>query len=141
MDRAYISAKNAVDKVLSMEPNNLKAGRILERIRRNEEQSLSRLKIAEAFYREGQKKAAIEAYRDALALNVYLPEAHLGIAKAFEKEKYYYNAIDHYTAYVNLIDISKIEDKEKYTNKIEKLKIKVAEIEARKQFVKKYSNM
>ncbi|MEI8388980.1 MAG: tetratricopeptide repeat protein [bacterium] len=141
MDRAYISAKNAVDKVLSMEPNNLKAGRILERIRRNEEQSLSRMKIAEAFYRDGQKKAAIEAYRDALALNVYLPEAHLGIAKAFEKEKYYYNAIDHYTAYVNLIDISKIEDKEKYTNKIEKLKIKVAEIEARKQFVKKYSNM
>ena len=114
MDRAYISAKNAVDKVLSMEPNNLKAGRILERIRRNEEQSLSRMKIAEAFYRDGQKKAAIEAYRDALALNVYLPEAHLGIAKAFEKEKYYYNAIDHYTAYVNLIDISKIEDKEKF---------------------------
>ena len=47
------------------------------------------MKIAEAFYREGQKKAAIEAYRDALALNVYLPEAHLGIAKAFEKEKYF----------------------------------------------------
>jgi len=141
MDRAYISAKNAADKVLSMEPNNLKARRILERIRKNEDQSVSRLKVAEAFYREGQKKAAIEAYRDALNLNVYLPEAHLGIAKAFEKEKYYYNAIDHYTAYVNLIDISKIDDKEKYTNKIEKLKKKVADIEARKQFIKKYTTM
>ena len=141
MDRAYISAKNAVDKVLSMEPNNLKARRIIERIRRNEDQSISRMKVAEAFYREGQKKAAIEAYRDALALNVYLPEAHLGIAKAFEQQKYYYNAIDHYTAYVNLIDISKIDDKEKYTNKIEKLKKKVTGIESRKQFIKKYSNM
>jgi len=140
MNRAYISAKNAADKVLSTEPTNLKARRILERIRKNEDQSVSRMKMAEAFYREGQKKAAIEAYRDALALNVYLPEAHLGIAKAFEKEKYYYNSIDHYTAYVNLIDISKIDDKEKYTNKIEKLKKKIVDIEARKQFIKKYSN-
>ncbi len=49
MDRAYISAKNAVDKVLSMEPNNLKAKRTLERIRRNEDQSVSRMKMAEAF--------------------------------------------------------------------------------------------
>ena len=76
-----------------------------------------------------------------MLLNVYLPAAHLGIAKAFEKEKYYYNAIDHYTAYVNLIDISKIDDKEKYSNKIEKLKKKVADIEARKQFIKKYTSI
>lgn len=138
MDRAYISAKNAVDKVLSIDPNNLKAKRILERIRKNEDQSISRVKTAEAFYNEGQRMAAIEAYRDAIALNVYLPEAHLGIAKAFEKEKYYYNAIDHYTAYVNLIDISKIDDKEKYTNKIEYLKKKVAKTEAKKQLIKKY---
>jgi len=138
MDRAYLSAKNAVDKVLSMDSNNLKAKRIIERIRRNEDQSISRMQVAEAFCKEGQKKAAIEAYRDALALNVYLPEAHLGIAKAFEQEKYYYNAIDNYTAYVNLIDVSKIDDKEKYTNKITKLKKKVAAIEAKKQFVKKY---
>lgn len=141
MDRAYISAKNAVDKVLSMDSKNLKARRILERIRRNEDESVSRMKIAEAFYREGQKKAAIEAYRDALALNVYLPEAHLGIAKAFEQEKYYYNAIDHYTAYVNLINISQIDDKEKYTKKINRLKQKVAGIEARKKFIKTYTSM
>ena len=137
INRAYISAKNAADKVLSMDPNNVKAKRILDRIRRNEDQSFSRMQVAEAFYREGQKKAAIEAYRDALNLNVYLPEAHLGIAKAFEKEKYYYNAIDHYTAYVNLIDISKIDDKEKYTTKVQNLKKKVVKIEARKQFIKK----
>jgi len=98
------------------------------------------MKIAEAFYKEGQQKAAIEAYRDALALNIYLPDAHLGIAKAFEKEKYYYNAIDHYTAYINLIDISKSDEKDKYLKKIEKLKKKVSGIEARKQFVKNYSN-
>lgn len=140
INRAYISAKNAADKVLSMDPNNVKAKRILDRIRRNEYQSFSRMQVAEAFYREGQKKAAIEAYRDALNLNVYLPEAHLGIAKAFEKEKYYYNAIDHYTAYVNLIDISKIDDKEKYTTKVQNLKKKVVKIEDRKQFIKKYSN-
>ncbi len=141
MDRAYISAKNAADKVLSINPNNLKAKRLLERIRKNEDQSLSRLKVAEAFYREGQKKAAIEAYLNALSLNVYLPEAHLGIAKVFEKEKYYYNAIDHYTAYINLIDISKLDEKEKYAVKIERLKKKVANIEARKQFIKKYTNI
>ncbi len=72
---------------------------------------------------------------------MYLPEAHLGIAKAFEQEKYYYNAIDHYTAYVNLINISQIDDKEKYTKKIAKLKKKVAGIEARKKFIKTYTSM
>lgn len=139
IDRAYLSAKNAVNKVLSMDPNNLKAKRILERIRRNEDISLSRVRMAEAFYREGQKSAAIDAYNDALNLNAYLPVAHLGLAKAFEKQKYYYNAIDHYTAYVNLLDVSKIDEKEKYTEKIEKLKKKVAAIEARKEFIKKYT--
>jgi len=141
MNRAYISATNAVNKVLSTDPNNVKAKRIIERIRKNEDMAISRMQLADALYREKQRKAAIEAYRDALELNVYLPQAHLGIAKAFEKEKYYYNAIDHYTAYVNLIDVSKIDEKEKYSRKIEELKIKVAKIEAKKQDVKKYSNM
>lgn len=140
MNRAYRSANTAVSKVLSSDPSNGKAKRVQERIRRNEDLSVSRLKTAEAFYREGQRKAAIEAYRDTLALNAYLPEAHLGLAKAFEKEKYYYNAIDDYTAYINLLDISKIDEKEKYSKKIENLKKKVAKIEARKEFIRKYTS-
>jgi len=141
MNRAYISATNAVNKVFAKDPSNIKAKRIIERIRRNEDQAISRMQLANALYREKQRKAAIEAYRDALELNVYLPQAHLGIAKAFEKEKYYYNAIDHYTAYINLIDVSKIDEKEKYSRKIEELKATVAKIEAKKQPVKKYLNM
>lgn len=141
MNKAYISAKNAISRVLSIDPNNQKAKRIAERIKRNEEQSVSRMKIAEAFYKERQRKAAIEAYLDAIDLNAYLPDAHLGLARAFEKEKYYYNAIDHYTAYVNLIDVSKLDEKEKYTAKISYLKKKVSGIENKKKFIKKYMNM
>lgn len=140
MNRAYKSAKNAVSKVQSIEPANLKAKRILMRIKRNEAESVSKTRIAEAFYREKQTRASIEAYYDALAMNAYLPEAHLGLAKAFEKEKFYYNAVDHYTAYLNLIDVSKLEDREKYQSKVERLKKKIAGIEARQQFIKKYTN-
>ena len=138
MNRAYISAKNAVYKVLTKDPANLKAKRILERIRKNEDEAASILKIADAFNREGQRTAAIESYLNVLDLNAYLPEAHLNLAKTFEKEKYYYNAVNHYTAYLNLIDAGKIAEKEKYSAKIEKLKEKISKIEAKKKSVKKY---
>lgn len=140
-DRAYISANNAAYKVLSNDPKNLKAKRTLERIRKNEEEAVSRLKIANAFSKEKQRTAAIEAYLDVLDLNAYLPEAHLSLAQVFEKEKYYYNAVNHYTAYLNLIDASKIDEKEKYTSKIEMLKKKIAAIEAKKGNIKNYTGM
>jgi len=140
MNRAYKSAENAVAKLQSLDPNNLKAKRILSRIKKNQQESISKVQIAEAFYKEKQLRAAIEAYYDAIALNNYLPEAHLGLAKAFEKEKFFYDATDHYTAYINLVDISKFDDIEKYNKKISRLKKKIAGIESRKQFIKKYIN-
>lgn len=137
-NRAYVSAKNAVYKVFSNDSGNLKAKRILERIRKNEDEAASRLKTANAFAAEKQRTAAIEVYLDVLDLNACLPEAHLNLAKVFEKERYYYNAVNHYTAYLNLIDISRIREREKYTAKIEKLKRKISKIETKKKNIKKY---
>ncbi len=139
INRSYRVAKIALNRVLADQPDNLKAKRSLNRIRRNENQAFSKCKIAEAFYREGQKIAAIEAYRDSLSLNPYLAEAQLGIAKALEKNKYYYNAVEHYTAYVNIVDVSK--DSEKYKKKIKKLNKKIAKIETKGKTIKKFTRL
>ena len=85
-------------------------------------------------------QAAIEAYRDCLSLNPSLAEAQLEIAKAFEKEKYYFNAMEHYTAYINL-GAARPEEVLKYQKRINKLSIKVKKMQASGKEVKKFTRI
>ena len=139
IDRTYSSAEIALNRVLALEPNNLKATRSKERIKRYKAQSLSKMRVAEDFYKEKQRIAAIEAYKDSIALNPYMPQAHLEIAKTFDKEHYYYDALEQYKAYVELVDISY--DTEKYKSKIKKLQRKIKKINKRNKPIKRFSGI
>lgn len=123
INRVYSPAQIALNRVLSTESNNLKAKRLTERISRNKSQAVSRMKIGDGFYNEGQRKAATEAYRDAISLDPYLEDAHLKLARIYEKEKVYNIAVEHYKSYVNLVDIGR--NTNKYQKKIEKLEKKL----------------
>ncbi|MDD3014457.1 MAG: tetratricopeptide repeat protein [Candidatus Gastranaerophilales bacterium] len=140
INRQYGAAKEAFNRVLIQDQNNLKAIRSLERIQNNENQGLAKLNIAKGFFNEGQKAASIEALRDCLSLDPNLPEAQLLLAESFEKEKYYFNAIEHYSAYVNLASIE-YKDVIKYRKKIEKLENKVKKLQAKGQYIKKFTRM
>jgi tetratricopeptide (TPR) repeat protein len=127
IDRSYSAAEVAVNTVLKNQPDNLKAKRLSERIKSNKEQAISKYRVAESFYKGKQRIPAIEAYRDALALDPCLAEAHLGIAKAFEHEGYYYDAMEHYKAYITLVDSSIKTGK--YESKVKKLQNKINKTE------------
>ena len=139
INRAYSAAKIALNRVLTIEPDNLRAKRSKERIEKYEEHAVSKLRVAEGFYNEDQKLAAIEAYRDALSLDPYLASAHLGIAKVFEKEEYYIDAAEHYEAYVNLLDISR--NTKKYMDKVRDLRKKINRLKEDNRPVKKFSRI
>jgi len=140
INRQYVAAKEAFNKVLDQDSNNLKAIRSLQRIQNNENNALAKLNVAKGFFDEGQKNAAIEALRDCLALDPNLPEAQLLLAQAFEKEKYYINAVDHYSAYVNLATIQ-YKDVVKYKKKIDKLDNKIKKMQAKNKPIKKFTRI
>ncbi len=122
-NRMYSPARIALNRVIPGEAGDLRAKRLLERIKRNEEQAVSKLKIADAFYGEGQHRAAIEAYKDAISLDPCIEEAHLKLARAYEKAKNYNLALEHYKAYISLVDAGR--DTGKFRKRIEKLKRKM----------------
>ncbi|MFA6989066.1 MAG: tetratricopeptide repeat protein, partial [Candidatus Gastranaerophilaceae bacterium] len=140
LDGQYEVAKDAFSRVLSMDPENIKAQKALERIKQNEDMALAKYNIAKGFYDEGQKTSAIETLRECLTLNPNLKQAHLLLAKAFEKEDYLYNAQEHYTAYINLMPAY---GKEYYSvqNKIEKLNNKMNTMKNKGQETKKFSRI
>ncbi|OGI16877.1 MAG: hypothetical protein A2255_03965 [Candidatus Melainabacteria bacterium RIFOXYA2_FULL_32_9] len=139
-NRQYPVAKETFNKILSMDSGNLKAMRALERIQRNEELAVAKMNVAKGFYNTRQRAAAIEAFRDSISLNPYLAEAQLLLAKTFEKEKYYFNAIEHYTAYINLAN-TEGKDTDKYKRKIAKLNEKVQRMQEKGQPIKKFTRI
>lgn len=122
MNRSYQPAKDALSRVLVLDENNPVAKRLLEKIQKNEDQAIAKLNVAKSFLEADQRKDAIEAFKDCISLNPDLPEAQLLMAKAYEKEKQYSKAVQHYEAYVNLVNTK---DKRKYRKKIQKLNNKL----------------
>lgn len=139
INRQYEAAKEAFNKVLSQDSNNIKAVRALERIQKNEEQAIAKFNIAKDFQKKGQQLAAIENLIESLSLNPYNPEAHLLLGKAFSKENYYYNAVEHYESYVNLVNIPK--EQQKYSKTIEGMNKKIANIQKKGKQVKKFTRI
>lgn len=137
INRQYEVAKEAFNKVLVLSPNNLKAVKSLQRIQTNEEQSVEKFQIAKSFLKSKQYDLAIESFRDCIALNPYLDQAQLMLAKTYETQGYYYNAIEHYNAYLSLItDDNEIK---KYKTKVNKLSNKIQSAQNRGKVIKKFT--
>ena len=140
MDRQYDVAKQAFNRVLMDEPGNKKALKGLERINKNIESANAKYLVAKDFYDQRQLMAAIESLRDCLALNPNMPQAQLLLAKLFEKNGYLFNAIEHYTAYVNLISPYGLEYRH-YCKKIKGLQKKVNKLQSQNKQIKKYTRI
>ncbi len=123
INRVYSPAQIAINRVLTKNRENLRAKRLFERIICNKDHAVSKMKVAEGFYDEKQYNAAIEAYKDAISLDPYLMEAHKSIAGVYEKIKNYNRSVEHYKAYITLVDAGR--NVRKYQRKIEKLERKL----------------
>lgn len=119
-NRAYLPAKHSFNRVLSVEPNNLKAIRALERIQKNEREADSKLQIAKAFIAQKKYHAATYPLRESFSLNPNVQEVHYLLAELYENQKDYYNALDYYKSYLSFLDVND-KDYELCIKKIKKL--------------------
>ena len=132
-------SKEAYTKALTLDPDNMKASKALQRVATLENNSRKDDRIGYSFYKEGQRIAAIDNLRKATALNSVDPIARWMLAEAYRKEKFYNDAIDEYKAYLAFVT----NDKEKYVKKarkhIKKLQDKVADMKEDGDPLKKYT--
>lgn len=140
VNREFPAAEEAFNKALIMSPQNNKATRSLRRINDIKAKAKSQYSIAQGFDGEGQTYAAIEGYLESVSINPTFPDARLALGKAFEKKGYYSNALEQYTAYVNLL-MPYEKDYFKYQNKIKKLTSKVEKLEKSTKPLKKYTRL
>lgn len=117
-NRAYQPAKESFNRVLSVESNNIKAIRALERIQKNEREAELKLNAASVFVSQKLYSAALDSLRESFSLNPNIPQTHLLLAICYEKQKNYYSAIEYYKAYTGFKDI----DKNEYNRSISKIK-------------------
>lgn len=135
MSHQYNPARQAFYKALNIDPKNRKAEHGLSTIVKNLKKAKSHYNIAKAFYNERQRMAAVEELKKALYLNPQDKSAQLLIAQAYEKMKYYPNALDHYDAYINLIPEYN-SDYSKCKKKIDKLTVKVKKMKRSNKLIK-----
>ena len=140
VNREFPAAEEAYAKALIMSPQNHRAKRSLRRIADIKSRAKSQYNVAQGFDGEGQHYAAIEGYLESISINPTFADARLALGKVFEKKGYYSNALEQYTAYVNLI---KPYDKDyfKYQNKIKKLGSKVERLAKSTKPLKKYTRL
>ncbi len=142
-NRAYPSARLACQKILNKDPDNSLALKYLDKLRSNEHKAILKYNKAKAFYNEGQKIASIDILRQSLDLNPYNLDAQLLIAKAYEKKRFYFNALEHYNAYIDLSSLNAFtqNDSNKYVKKINRLKRKIQSAQQKNKKLKKYTEL
>ncbi len=140
-NRAYPSAKMACQKILNKDPDNTLALKYLEKLRSNEHKAILKFNKAKAFYDEGQKIASIDTLRQSLDLNPYSLDAQLLIAKAYEKKRFYFNALEHYNAYLDLVPYNATSRNGKYIKKVNRLKRKIQKAQMKNKKLKKYTEL
>ncbi len=140
-NRAYPSARLACQKILNRDPDNALALRYLDKLRSNEHKATLQYNKGKAFYDEGQKIASIDTLRQSLDLNPYNLDAQLLIAKAYEKKRYYFNALEHYNAYLDLSTYGNYQQDNKYVRKVNRLKKKIKKAQQKNKKIKKYTEL
>lgn len=135
MNRQYDVAKQAFYKALNLDSSNKKAEAGLNIIVRNKKLAKAHYNIANAFYKEGQRMAAVEELKKGLQLNPSDKRSQLLMAKSYEKLKYYPNALEHYDAYVHLIPTYH-RDYGKYKRKMDRLQVKINKMKSKNQVLR-----
>lgn len=137
MDKQYKTSKEAYSVVLARDFDNIKAEKALDKIKQSENEAFSKYNVGKSLYEQNKTQQATETLLDALSINPFMPKAQLLLAQIFEKTKYYPEALDHYTAYINLIR-NYTPDYKKYKKKVDSLQIKVEKLQKSCEITKKF---
>ena len=133
-------ANAAYTKALSLDPNNMKASKGLERVKKLDDQSRSDYRAGMAFFKEGQKVAAIDNLRKAVAVNSIEPQTRWLLAESFKKEDFLQDAVNEYQAYLDLGPAIDEKTRKKVEKNIQKLNKKIEKMKASGEPVKDYNS-
>ncbi|MEW5821362.1 MAG: tetratricopeptide repeat protein [Cyanobacteriota bacterium] len=132
-------ATAAYSKALSQDPNNVKASKGIDRVKKLDDQSRTDYRAGIAFFKEGQKVAAIDNLRKAAAVNSVQPETRWMLAESFNKEGFYQDALDEYNAYLQLAtEATDPKTYKKATKNVSKLTAKLNKMRSNGEQVKVY---
>lgn len=131
-------AKAAYSKALSIDANNVKASKALDRVKKLDEESKVEYRSAMGFFGEGQKIAAIDGLRKALAINSIDPMSRFQLAEAYNKESFFQNALDEYKAYLQLANNSDPKTIKKVEKNVTKLTDKISKMKQKNEPIKDY---
>ncbi|MEB3206924.1 MAG: tetratricopeptide repeat protein [Vampirovibrionales bacterium] len=126
-------ASEVYQLVKSMDPQNKKAERGLNRISAQKNDALKKLRLAQSLDKplsKKQKASARDFYQEAAMLNPRLPEARLALGKIYSRERAYDRAIQEYEAYRNLLPESDTKARQRMERKIKSLEAKQNHISA-----------
>lgn len=121
-------AQESYRRVLNTQPQNLKAQRGLQRINNIISESDKDYNLAEALnsrFSKQKRTTAKDFYIEALATNPRKPDAHLELAKIYNREDQYGQAIFEYESYLNLSPQLTDRERERIVSKINRLKTKL----------------
>ncbi len=121
-------AKEAYNQVLTTQPNNLKAQRGLQRIDNIMAEAKKDYNLAEALnsrFSSKKRETAKDFYLEAISVHPRQPDAHLELAKIYNRQDEYGKAIFEYESYLNLSPELPEKKQASVRSKIERLKTKL----------------
>lgn len=105
--KQFDTAIKVLDKIVTTSPGNQQALNDMDYIEKCKKYSINYAKSAQAFQKSRNKASAIEYYQKSLAINPNNPKARLELAKLYDKQKEFNDALNNYRAYVGLTQESR----------------------------------
>lgn len=108
--------------IQTVDPDNRKAERGLQRIKTSQVEARKKLTLAQSLDNWKQRKSAKDFYLESIGMNPRQPEARLAMGKIYSSDKEYDKAIFEYQSYLNLVPNLEASERKRIENKIEALR-------------------
>ncbi len=109
-------------QVKSIDPENKKAERGIQRIKVVQEDARKKLTLAQSLDNSRQRKSARDFYLETIAMYPRQPEARLAMGRIYASDKEYDKAIFEYQSYLNLVPYLDSKEQASIERKIEALR-------------------
>lgn len=100
--KQYDSASKVIDKILNSNPKNQEALSNLDYVQKSKKYADNYFKSAQSFLRARNYSMATEYLARSLSINPNNSKAHLQLAKLYDNQKDYQDALNNYKAYMGL---------------------------------------
>lgn len=132
-------ANTAYQKALTIDASNAKASKGIDRVKKLGDTSREQYRAGFGFFKEGQRLTAIDDLRKASAANSVDPTTRWLLGEAYNKEGFYLNAIDQYSAFLQLANPADDQKRYKKTQStVDKLTQKVNKMRANGEAIKDF---